>query len=139
MFRIADYHGNRIAIDPARVIKLRAALPNDEPLGTGLVDYASNGSFAKGTLPEIAKSFGGYLRLAPFHAQNDDPIFVNKSGIAAIAIDNRHAGNAVPIVTVEFENIRVRARNRIGVQEIRGASPGDPASRDVDIITTRNS
>ncbi|MEK9285463.1 MULTISPECIES: hypothetical protein [unclassified Bradyrhizobium] len=55
---VTDYHGNQIAIDPKRVIKLRAASLSDEPANTVFVDYASNGTFVQGTLPEIRRLFG---------------------------------------------------------------------------------
>jgi hypothetical protein len=115
--QIVDYHGNHISIDPSRVIKLRAATLSDEPLQTVFIDYASNGTFAKGTLTQMAKLFGTYIKLAELHAPDGTPIFVNKAGIAAVGVDNKYAGNAVLIVTVEFENMRVPARNKIAVQE----------------------
>ena len=115
-----DYHGNRIAIDPTRVIKLRTASLSDEPVDTVFVDYASNGTFVRGTLPEISRLLGTYVRLAPFHAPDGEDIFINKQGIASVAADDRYAGNAVLVVTVEFENVRVPARNKIPVRESVG-------------------
>ena len=43
----------------------------------------------------VARGFGA------LHAQDGQNIFVNKDGIASVAVDDRYAGNAVPIVTVE--------------------------------------
>jgi len=117
---VVDYHGNQVAIDPKRVIKIRAASLSDEPAGTVFVDYASNGTFVQGTLADISRLFGTYIRLAAFHAPDGQDIFINKNGIASVGVDDRYAGNAVLIVTVEFENIRVQARNKIPVQESVG-------------------
>jgi hypothetical protein len=114
---VTDYHGHHIGIDPTRVIKLRAASLSDEPKNTVFVDYASNGTFVQGTLANIAKMFGAYIRLGALHAPDGQDIFVNKEGIASVAVDDRYAGNAVLVVTVEFENVRVPARNKIPVRE----------------------
>jgi hypothetical protein len=117
LLNVIDYHGNQIAIDPQRVIKLRAASLADEPANTVFVDYASYGTFAQGSLQEIARLFGAYIKLASLHAPDGQSIFVNSRGIASVAMDDRYAGNAVLIVNVEFENFRVPARNKIPVQE----------------------
>ncbi|MEK9285464.1 hypothetical protein MTR72_38680 [Bradyrhizobium sp. ISRA442] len=37
-----------------------------------------------------------------------------------MAVDDRYAGSAVLVVTVEFENIRVPARNKIPLRESVG-------------------
>ncbi|MGY4157879.1 hypothetical protein ACVINW_003721 [Bradyrhizobium sp. USDA 4461] len=42
---------------------------------------------------------------------------INRDGFPSVAGDDAYAGNAVMIVTVEFENMRVSARNRIAVRE----------------------
>ena len=117
LLNVIDYHGNQIAIDPKRVIKLRAGAVADEPRNTVFVDYASNGTFVRGTLADVARLFGTYIKLSAFHAPDDQPIFVNRDGIASVAKDDTYAGNAVLIVTVEFENMRVPARNKIAVRE----------------------
>lgn len=120
LLNVTDYHGNLIAIDPKRVIKLRAASLSDEPIDTVFIDYASNGTFARGTLPTIARLFGTYIKLAAFHAPDGQDIYVNKDGIASVGVDDRYAGSAVLVVAVEFENIRVPARNKIAVRESVG-------------------
>lgn len=51
--QIIDYHGNYVSIDPKRVIKIRAATLSDEPTQTVFIDYASNGTFAKGALADV--------------------------------------------------------------------------------------
>lgn len=114
---VTDYHGHQIGVDPTRVIKLRQASLSDEPANTVIVDYASNGTFVQGTLQEIVAMFGAYVRLAALHAPNGQDIYVNKDGIASIDVDDRYAGNAVLVVTVDFENVRVPARNKIPVRE----------------------
>jgi hypothetical protein len=115
--QITDYHGNSVAIDPMRVIKLREAALEDEPLNTVFIDYVSGGTFAQGTLAEIARLFGSYIRLAPLHAPNGVPIFVNSDGIASVDVDQRYSGNSVAIVNRDFENMRVPARNKIALRE----------------------
>jgi hypothetical protein len=115
--QVVDYHGNQVSIDPTRVIKIRAATLSDEPSQTVFIDCASMGIFAKGDIAAIAKLFGTYIRLAGLHAPDGIDIFVNRSGIASVAIDGRYAGNAVLVVSVEFENFRVPARNKIAVRE----------------------
>ena len=80
---VVDYHGNQIAIDPHRVIKLRSASLSDEPSGTVFVDYASDGAFVRRTLADISRLFGTCIRLGAFHAPDGQDIFVNKDGIAA--------------------------------------------------------
>lgn len=117
LLNVTDYHGNQIAIDPKRVIKLRAASLSDEPAETVFIDYATNGTFARGRLDQISRLFGTYIKLAAFHAPNGQGIYVNKDGVASVAVDDRYAGNAVLVVTVEFENMRVPARNKIPVHE----------------------
>ena len=77
---VTDYHGNQIAIDPKRVVKLRAASLSDEPVDTVFVDYASNGTFVQGMLADISRLFGTYVKLAAFHAPDGQDIFVNKDG-----------------------------------------------------------
>lgn len=114
---VTDYHGHDIGIDPKRVIKLRDASLSDEPANTVFVDYASNGTFVQGKLAKIAPMFGAYIRLAALHAPNGQDIFINKDGIASVDVDDRYAGKAVLVVTVEFENMRVPARNKIPVSE----------------------
>ncbi|VIO79237.1 hypothetical protein [Bradyrhizobium ivorense] len=114
---VTDYHGHQIGIDPKRVIKLRQASLSDEPANTVFVDYASNGTFVQEALEGIVGKFGAYIRLAALHAPNGQDIYINKDGVASVDADDRYAGNAVLIVTVEFENMRVPARNRIPVRE----------------------
>src|SRR5215475_5135611 len=104
---VVDYHGNQVAIDPKRVIKMRAASLSEEPSGTVFVDDASHGTYVQGTLADIARRLGTYIRLGAFHAPDGQDIFVNKDGIASIGVDNRYAGNAVLIAGAEFENIRI--------------------------------
>jgi len=118
--KFIEYHGGQIEIDPKRVIKLRAASLSDEPTGTVFVDYASNGTFVRGALADISRLFGAHMRLVAFHAPDGQEIFVNMDGIASVAVDDRYAGNAVLIVSVEFENVRVPARNKIAIQETVG-------------------
>lgn len=46
-----------------------------------------------------------------------------------MAVDDRYAGSAVLVVTVEFENIRVPARNKIPVRESVGEAEPFSAPR----------
>jgi hypothetical protein len=117
LVRITDYHGHRVGIDPRRVIKIREAGIADEPKDTVFIDYASGGAFAKGTLAEIVPLFAAHIPLAALHAPNGMAIFLNADGIAAVEVDKRYAGKSVAVVTTDFENVRVPARNKIALQE----------------------
>ena len=70
LVRITDCRGNRVGIDPRRVIKIREAGIADEPKDTVFIDYASGGTFARGTLAEIVPLFGAHIPLAALHAPN---------------------------------------------------------------------
>jgi hypothetical protein len=117
LVQVTDYHGNNIAIDPSRIIKIREAMLADEPRQTVLVDYVIGGTFVLGTIAEISKLFGTYVRLARFHAPQGTPIFLNADGIAGFVVDPRYDGASVAVVAKGFDNPRVPARNRIGLRE----------------------
>jgi hypothetical protein len=117
LIQVTDYHGNNIAIDPQRVIKIRQAVLADEPQQTVLVDYVIGGAFVKGTIAQITKLFGTYIRLANLHAPDGTPISLNADGIAGFAVDPKYAGASVAVVAKGFDNLHVPARNRIGLQE----------------------
>ena len=117
LVQVTDYHGNNIAIDPQRVIKIREAALPDEPKQTVLVDYVIGGAFVKGTIAEIVRLFGTYIRLANFHAPNGVPISLNADGIAGFTVDPKYAGASVAVVAKGFDNPHVPARNRIGLKE----------------------
>ena len=115
--QITDHQGNQVGIDPLKVIKIRTSDIADEPRRMVFVDYASNGVFARGTLTEIVRLFAPYIRLAALHAPNGKPIFLNADGIAAVGLDGGYDGRSVAIASTGFENIRVPARNKIGLRE----------------------
>jgi hypothetical protein len=115
--QITDWHNNPVSIDPARVIKIREAGIADEPMDTVFIDYVSGGTFAKDSLKNIVKLFGTYIRLAALHAPNGMPVFLNSDGVASIDVDDRYDGNSVAIVSRDFENMRVPARNKIALEE----------------------
>jgi hypothetical protein len=89
----------------------------DEPKNTVFIDFASGGTFAKGKLETVVKLFGTYIRLAALHAPNDMPVFLNADGIAAVEVDKQYDGKCVAVVATAFENLRVPARNKIGLNE----------------------
>src|SRR4051812_22802865 len=101
--QIIDYHGNQVSIDPSRVVKIREAGVADEPRETVFVDYVSGGTFAKGSLGDIVRLIGTYIRLAPLHTPNGMPVFLNSDAIASLDVDNRYEGNSVAIVNRDFE------------------------------------
>ena len=115
--QITDWHNNPVSIDPARVIKLRQAGVADEPMETVFIDYVSGGTVAKDSLKNIVKLFGTYIRLAALHAPNGTPIFLNSDGIASVDVDDRYDGKSVAVVSRDFENMRVPARNKIALKE----------------------
>ena len=115
--QVTDYHGNQIGIDPGKVIKIRGAGLLDEPKNTVFINFASGGTFAKGKLEKIVKLFGTYIRLAALHAPNDMPVFLNADGITAVEVDKQYDGQSVAVVATAFENLRVPARNKIGLSE----------------------
>jgi hypothetical protein len=117
LVQVTDYHGNNIAIDPLRVIKIREAALPDEPRQTVLVDYVIGGAFVKGTIDQIAKLFGAYIRLSQLHAPNGTAICLNADGIAGFTVDSKYDGASVAVVGKGFDNPRVPARNRIGLRE----------------------
>jgi hypothetical protein len=118
LVRVTDHRGDDATIDSARVIKLRPALASlGDPLDTVLVDFATGGVFARGTLADIETLFAPHIRLAALHAPDGSPVRINAKGIAAIARDPQFAGNSVAIVTEDFANPRVPARNRIALRE----------------------
>jgi hypothetical protein len=114
---ITDWRGEQVPIDPSRVIKIRPAGHADEPKKTVFIDYVSGGTFADDKLLKIVNLFGAHIRLAPLHAPDDTPVFINSDGIASIEVDKNYAGKCVAIVNRDFENIRVQARNRIALKE----------------------
>jgi hypothetical protein len=115
--QITDWHGNQVSIDPLRVIKIRSAGHADEPKNMVFIDFVSGGTFADAKLDNIVKLFGTYIRLAPLHAPDGTPVFLNSDGIASVDVDDRYAGNCVAIVNRDFENMRVPARNKIALKE----------------------
>ena len=117
LVQVVDYHNNNIAIDPSRVIKIREAALADEPKQSVLVDYVVGGTFVKGTIADITKLFGTYIRLAHFHAPNGTPIYLNADGVAGFTVDSKYDGASVAVVAKGFDNPRVPARNRIGLKE----------------------
>ena len=117
LVQVTDYHGNNISIDPLRVIKIREAALPDEPKQTVLVDNVIGGAFVKGTINQITKLFGTYIRLAHFHAPNGTPICLNADGIAGFTVDPKYDGASVAVVAKGFDNLHVPARNRIGLRE----------------------
>jgi|SRR5215204_4766738 len=114
---ITDYHGNAVSIDPLRVLKIRSSGIADEPRNFVFIDYVSGGTFAEGSLSELVRLFGAYIRLAPLHAPSKMPIYLNTAGIASVDVDDRYDGNSVAIVAAGFENSRVPARNKIALLE----------------------
>ena len=99
------------------ILSVVAAGLLDEPKNTVFIDFASGGTFAKGKLEKIVKLFGTYIRLAALHAPNDMPVFLNADGITAVEVDKQYDGQSVAVVATAFENLRVPARNKIGLSE----------------------
>jgi hypothetical protein len=117
LVQVTDHDGNNVAIDPQRIIKIRQSGVADEPKNAVFIDYATGGVFAKATVADIVKLFGAYIRLAALHAPDGTPIFLNIKGIAGVTVDHAYAGNCVAVVTEDFQNPHVSARNKIALNE----------------------
>jgi hypothetical protein len=117
LIQITDSRGTEVGVNPAKVIKIRAAVFWDEPIKTVFIDYVSGGTFAKDTLKNILKLFGAHIRLAALHDAIGTPIFLNADGIASVDVSQEYKGNSVAIVSEGFQNKRVPAHNKIGLKE----------------------